>query len=403
MPRTAALSAILLVFVMLFMMIPLGPASGADGGACDGAGHGVGRLRLEGECYVQPAAKCDPAARDATRVVVDASASAGAYVRMPSNGCGAVWSMGFPALARIDRLRVLLPDHVGEQLTVWVDVDGHPAASGIVVGNARGGFRPVNLVSTVDVAPGVHSIVVEFRVDSGGSWTDLRLDAIEAALVGVCANDAPEPPIYLGNDGMGNGTVGWAGSPYTFDAEPDIDADGDPLTLRWIWADGSAQGAPADLTFTSLGAGNVMLRASDDPSGRSPCTATDALSSSLLIPFFVLGDLVPSWERPLAGETCVEDHLVGSPDGAPDLIVGRCTTRASVGLPPDVPALPIRADFRYDESPFANATGSFQALYESLPQRFGDHELDACMSVPGDRHARSFCTAPHPFFNVGGL
>ena len=98
-----------------------------------------------------------------------------------------------------------------------------------------------------------------------------------AASVSVRVNRAPQVAVSP----VGHSCLH---EPVTFDASRSLDPDGDPLTYRWDFGDGtSAQGAVAQRAFTTRGDHPVTLTV-DDGSGMSCGTVTSSFTAAINAP-----------------------------------------------------------------------------------------------------------------------
>lgn len=240
----------------------------------------------------------------------------------------------------------------------------------------------------------------------GGLGGDFALDAARRILridVPACLNFAPVAASPPAADGFHDGSFGWTDHEYAFSAvDAFSDPEGDPFAVTWTFgASTTAAGSVVTHAFAAAGAHAVDATALDDPSARPGCGSGAAHSGRApTLTFTGVGDWGASLVRPLPPQHCVKDRTVPAffvPAMALECRVeGRVQTR-------EAPADAVRAaEFRLDGAAFASdATAPYSGMYDSLRHAPGFHELRACFHATDDKYARTFCSGPHRFLNVG--
>lgn len=169
----------------LLVLLPI-VALAAPAQAHNGHGGYAGGPYLEGEDYDTPysAAGCDPTSDGEHTAPVGSSPSG--YAFLPGSGCGINSSVCFASSADIDAIAVRVGGTgVTMTYTIRVLVDSSLHGSATITQSAADGFLAWDVNSPwYSIPAGVHSVSIEYTVDSGPSWANLEVDAAVIAFSG---------------------------------------------------------------------------------------------------------------------------------------------------------------------------------------------------------------------------
>ncbi|MBW3581756.1 MAG: hypothetical protein KY455_01535 [Euryarchaeota archaeon] len=208
-------------------------------------------------------------------------------------------------------------------------------------------------------------------------------------------------------DGLAGLQVGWAGHDYTLTLSGAADPDGDAVTVRWAWDDGSSLfGTTVSRAFPS-GEHPYHIVLEEDLSVRCPDAGVvparygaDALPPPDILSFQALSDWSPVLTNPRHGQGCVYTEAYPGLIATGQFIIGSCRIQAQVTT--GAPGVQVEGTMFLDGNTFATHDGpAFWAWYESFERPTAERTIEVCFEATVDKYGRSFCTTPYSFMSIG--